>query len=60
MVAKEHPDVIVGIRRLIDVDVIDSDEAAEDASIDHDGATSDKEDESGLLGAGIPEDVEDM
>ena len=37
MVAKEHPEVIEGRRRLIAVDIIESEEAAEDASTDHDG-----------------------
>ena len=60
MVAREHPEVIEGRRRLIAVDVLDSEEAAEDTSIDHDGAVSDKEDGSGLLGAGVTKHVEDM
>ena len=38
MVAKDHPEVIEGRRRLIGVDVLDSEEAAEDASIVHDDA----------------------
>ena len=33
---------------MISTDVIDSDEAAEDGSIDNDGAASNEEDESGL------------
>ena len=33
------------------MDVLDSEEAAEDASIDHDNAALDEEDVSGLLGA---------
>ena len=36
MVAKEHPEVIEGRRRLIAVDFLDSEEADEDASIVHD------------------------
>ena len=38
MVAKDHPEVIEGRRRLIAVDVLESEEAAEDASIVHDSA----------------------
>ena len=38
MVAKDHPEVIEGRRRLIAVDVLDSEEVAEDASIVHDDA----------------------
>ena len=38
MVAKDHPEVIEGRRRLIAVGVLDSEEAAEDASIVHDDA----------------------
>ena len=36
IVAKEHPEFIEGRRRLIDVDVLESEEAAEDAYIVHD------------------------
>ena len=60
MVVKEHTEVIEGRRSLIAVDVIDSEEAAEDASFNHGGADFDKEDGSGLLGAGVTEEVEDM
>ena len=60
MVAKEHPEVIEGRCRLIAVDVLDSEEAAKDTSIDHNGPASDKEDGSGLVGAGFTEEVEDM
>ena len=42
MVAKDHPEVIEGRRRLIAVDVLDSEEAAEDASIVHDDADFDE------------------
>ena len=38
MVAKDHPEVIEGRRRLIAVDVLESEETAEDASILHDDA----------------------
>ena len=41
MVAKEHPEVIQGSLQLIAVDVLDSEEANEDSSIDHDGADLD-------------------
>ena len=53
MVAKKHPGVIAEKRRLIDVDVLESEEAAEDDSIDHDDADLDEEDMSGLVGAGV-------
>ena len=42
MVAKEHHEVIQGRPRLIDVDVLDSEEADKDASIVHDGAALDE------------------
>ena len=60
MVAKGHPEVIEGRQWLIAVDVLDSEEAAEDASIDHDGDTLDGDYGSGLVGAGVTEEVEDM
>ena len=47
MVASEHPEVIEGGHRLIATDVLDSEEADEDGSIDNDGAALDEEDESG-------------
>ena len=59
MVAKEHPEVIEGRRRLISVDVIFSQEVAENASIIHDNADFDEEDVSGLVGAGVTEEVRD-
>ena len=40
--------------------VLDSEEAAEDASIVLDDAAFDEEDGSGLVGAGITEEVRDM
>ena len=43
----------MGRRRLIDVDVLDSEEAAEDDYIDHDGSDLDEENWSGLAWAGI-------
>ena len=60
MVSKEHPKVIEGRQWLISVDFIDSEEEAEDASIDNDCAALDKEDGSGLVGADVIEEVEDM
>ena len=42
MVAKDHPEVIEGRQRLIAVDVLDSEEAAEDASIVHDDDSFDE------------------
>ena len=52
MVAKDHPGVIEGRRRLIAVDVLDYEEAAGDASIVHDDAAEIEEDGSGLVGGG--------
>ena len=60
MVAKDHPEVIEGRRRLIAVDVLDSEEAVEDASIIHDDAPFVKEDGSGLVGAAVTPEVQDM
>ena len=45
---------------MIAVDVPESEEAAEGASINNDDATLDEEDGSGLLGAGVTEEVGDM
>ena len=42
MVAKEHPEAIEWRRRLISVDVLESEEAAEDASIVHDDTALDE------------------
>ena len=53
MVASEYSEVIEGRPRLIATNFPDSDEAAEDGSIDNDGAASDEEDESGLGDAGV-------
>ena len=60
MVAKDHPEVIEGRRRSIAVDVLDSEEAAEDASIVHDDAAEIEEDGSGLVGGILTEEVQDM
>ena len=60
MVAKENPEVIEGRQRLIAVDVLDSDEADDDASIVHDDYNLDEEDGIGLVGAGITEEEGDM
>ena len=60
MVAKEHPEVIEGRRRLIDVDVPDSEVVSEYASINHDEDALDEEDGSGLVGTGVTEEVGDM
>ena len=60
MVAKEHPEVIWGRRRLIVMDILDSVEAAEDSSTNHDGSALDEEDWGGLVGAGATEEVEDI
>ena len=45
---------------MIDMYVIDSEKAAEDASIDQDDANFYEEDGSGLVGAGLTEYVQDM
>ena len=45
---------------MISVDVLDSEEADEDASIIHDDADLDEECGSGLVGAGVSEEVGDM
>ena len=60
MVSKERPEVIEGGQRLIAVDVLDSEEADYDASIVHDDADFDEEDGSGLVGAGVTEEVQDI
>ena len=39
------------------MDIIDSEEAAEDASINHDDAALDDEAGSGLVGSGVTEEV---
>ena len=60
MVAKDHPEVIEGRRRLVSVDILDSEEAAEDASIFRYDAAFDEEDGSGLVGACVTQEVRDM
>ena len=60
MVAKERPEVIEGRRRLIAVDVLNSEEAAEDDSIVHNDADLYEEYGSGLAGAGFTEEVQDI
>ena len=45
---------------MLAVDVLEYEEASEDASINHDGAASDEEYGSGLVGAGVTEEVGDM
>ena len=60
MVAKERPEMIERRQRLIAVGVPDSEEAAEDAAIYHDDADLDEEGGSGLVGAGVTEEVGDM
>ena len=47
MVASKHPEMIEGRRQLIAMDIIDSEESAEDGSIDNDGAALDEEGDSG-------------
>ena len=53
MVASENLDMIKGRRRLIFTNVLDSEEADKDVSIDNDGDSSDEEDDSGLGEAGV-------
>ena len=53
MFAKEHPGVIGGRRRLVAVDVLDSEELDEDYNINHDGAASDEDYVSGLIWADV-------
>ena len=60
MAAKDHSEVIEGRRRLIAVDVFDSEEAAEDASIVYDDAAEIEEDGSGLVGGIRTEEVQYM
>ena len=60
MVAKYHPEVIEGRRRLIAVDFLESEETAEDASIVHDDAAEIEEDGNGLVGGILTEEVQDM
>ena len=57
MLAKDHPEVIEERRRLIAVDVLDSEEAAEDVSIVHDDAAFGEEGGGGLVGADVTEQV---
>ena len=45
---------------MIAVGVLDSEEAAEDASIVHDGADFDEEDGSDLVGASVTEELIDI
>ena len=60
ILSKENLEVIVGSLQLIDVDVLDSEEAAENASIYHYGSALEEEYWIGLVGEGITEEVEDM
>ena len=53
MVASEHPEVIEGRRRLISTDVLEYEEAADDGSIDNDGAAFDEEYDSGSGVTGV-------
>ena len=42
------------------MDVIESEEAYDYSSMDHDGAASYEEDGSGLVGVGVTEELKDM
>ena len=52
MLAKQHPEMIEGRRWLFAVDITDSGDASEDASINNYDASMDEEDGSGLVRAG--------
>ena len=60
MLAKKHHQLINERQQLLAVDVLESEEAAQDASINHDGAVTDEQYGRGLLGAYIIEEVEDI
>ena len=60
MIAHEHPEVIEGRQWLTETDVIDSEEAAQYGSTDKDCDYSDKEDESGLVDAGVSTGVTEV
>ena len=60
MVSKEHTEMIEGWQRLIAVDVLESEEADVDASVNNYGAASDEDDVSCLVGACVKEEVKDM
>ena len=60
MIAHEHLEVIEGRQWLTDTDVIDSEEAAQYGSTGKDGDYSDKEDESGLVDAGVSTGVTEV
>ena len=60
MVAKKHLEVIEGKRQLISVNVLYSEDAAKDDFIDHYDIYFDEDNGSGLVGAGVIEEVGDM
>ena len=60
MVANKNPEVIEGRRWLIAVDVIESEETADDAFIDNDYDALDEEDGSGSVGSCVTEEVGDI
>ena len=53
MVASEHPEVIEGRQRFVATDILDSEEATEDSSIDNYGADLYEEDDSESGEAGV-------
>ena len=57
MVSKQHPEVTEGRWWLIAVDVPDSEEATEYASIDRDGAATDEYYGSSLVGKSVKEEL---
>ena len=60
MVESEHTEVIEGRRRLIATDIPDTEEVAEDGSIDDDGAALDEYDASGSGEAGVSTGVTEV
>ena len=53
MVASEHPEVVQGRWQLVAMDILDSQDAAEDVFIEDDGSALVEERESGLIEAGV-------
>ena len=60
MVTKEHPAVIEGRRWFIALDVIESEDSSDDASIYHDSAALYEDYGGGLVGTDVTEEVEYM
>ena len=60
MVASEHPEVIDWRQWLVDTDVLDPEEAAEDGSIDGYGTAQYEEYDSGQVEAGVSTGVTEV